>query len=210
MQHAATVWLERGFAQIEPFAPLDFDGRFMVRQFVTLLPVTTALARLWGSVEPARANGAASALLNPLLSATARAAAMEFVPWPLPAVASALRRAERDYLAAAARRFLTDTQQLDVCDGFALAWARWQPAELPAVYARLHAQVRPAESVGVWAAQVCRRAERRLLLPEAGLRPPGGPAEWRRLAGWGLTSASRMRACLALAAHELQTTPAGG
>jgi len=189
-------WLGEGLAQVESFAPVDLSGRLAARQFTVLLPVTTALARYWGGFDPARVSGAVSALANPLLRSAARAAAMEFSPWPRTLVCAALRRAEAESLTGRTRAHLTPAQLQDLLDDLAIAWARHEPGELPALHCRLALSAQPA---ALWAAAIRDRAGQRRLVPDPSLLPPGGPALWRRQARWSLSPAARMRACLALA-----------
>ncbi len=200
MHDEVIYWIEQGLLATVGYLFVDQPDQRGRSRLVSLLPPVTHLARLWGSLEPARAAGFAAAVGNPMLRAAARAAAMEFAPWPPPTVTPVLRRAEEDATAERWVRTLSPVTVLDLWDGLAIAWARHDPGELPKLYERLHARLDPSAGSGLWRRAMIDAAAARKLLPDPAQTPPGGPTDWARQAQWALTAAQRSRACLALAA----------
>lgn len=201
----ATLWLERGLASVEALPASKLLLPLQLRQFHGLWPSVAAIARLWGEFDPSRASGAIAAVPNPLLRAVGRAAAMEFADWPLPDVAAALLRAEREYLAGPLRLALDVRVRGEVMDAIALAWQRHDPSALPAVHARLN--LAQGLALGLWRDHVATLAERTKLWPADHLLT-AGPAEVVAFeTRFGLTSSRRLRACLTMAVRIRQTEP---
>lgn len=207
MDAEVAFWLERAVAVTELSGPSDYAWTGDRDRFVALLPPLTAVARLWGQLDPSRAAGAAAGVPDALLRGAMRAAAMEFAPWPVSLAGSVLRRAEADVQLTTPLERTEPELVLDLWDELAVAWARREPRELGPLYRRLHATLRPSGSVSLWVQTILRRAAERSPLPGPELLEPAAPAQLRRLVRLAPSTAQRVRACLALAVQAAEAVP---
>ncbi|NUQ00044.1 MAG: hypothetical protein HUU35_09355, partial [Armatimonadetes bacterium] len=65
MKREVVAWLEQGLTRAFDYLGLETPTTAVQAQVVALLPPVAGLARLWGAVDPARANGVAAAVANP-------------------------------------------------------------------------------------------------------------------------------------------------
>lgn len=202
MREPPETWAERGLAYVRLYLELYFPAEHCGANdppVVAVLPCALALARRWGSLDPARACGFLATLHPAFFRGTLRAAVVEQADWPPAMVRPALRRAEADALSLLSLQTTEPERMLELWDVIAMAWARHEPSELTALHARLHANVAPQGS-GLWLDRIRRQAAESTAEPPPGMFPAGDQAKWRRIAEWSPSPVTRARACLALSA----------
>ncbi len=206
MSDSAAYWLETGFslARRIVLASVESVARPLGRTpMIALLPTLTTGARLWGSVDPARAAGCAAGLAWAPLRALCRAAAMQFAPWPPAAVRGVLKCAEHDLYQPESGDPAAADPVNDAWLELAVAYARHEPLAVEPLQRRRLGLGEADVSYALWSARVSERAAALRLLPTADELPPGGPEQWAQQARLSLLPTQRVRACIALAAAEM-------
>lgn len=140
---AAESWFEVAVSLLPESEPLLPRPDLLASDYVRVLPEVQALFRLWASVAPSRALGAAAGVTNPALRLLARLSALQTAPWPSDLVVPARYLAVADWDLHAHEVGLDEAQRADLealLASSATAGDPWPPPEL--VLDRPEAEVR--------------------------------------------------------------------